>query len=173
MEAIAWGDADYAVLPIENSTAGVTQVCRLSGRVSSLSCGRADRPGRACADGASRHRTVRDPHRLFHPQGLWQCRKFLEQHPDWETVDFDNTATAARKVAQDQDKTQAAIASREAAERLRTFHSAGRDQLPVERCYPIYYCVEEEAFSGKCGKDQHLFRDSPSRAVLFTIFYPI
>ena len=51
-----------------------------------------------------------------HPQGLWQCRKFLEQHPDWETVDFDNTATAARKVAQDRDKTQAAIASREAAE---------------------------------------------------------
>ena len=117
MEAIAWGDADYAVLPIENSTAGiVADIYDLLVKYHHYIVGeqivRAEHvlmgvPGTSLEE----IKTV-----YSHPQGLWQCRKFLEQHPGWEQVDFDNTATAARKVAQDGDKSQAAIASRYAAE---------------------------------------------------------
>lgn len=117
MESIAWGDADYAVLPIENSTAGiVADIYDLLVKYHHYIVGeqivRAEHvlmgvPGADLED----IRTV-----YSHPQGLWQCRKFLEKHPGWEQMDFDNTATAARKVAQEQDKSQAAIASRYAAE---------------------------------------------------------
>ena len=53
---------------------------------------------------------------LSHPQALYQCRHFLESHPQWKQEKMLNTAMAAEKVARDQDKSQAAIASRFAAE---------------------------------------------------------
>ena len=40
-----------------------------------------------------------------------QCAKYLDGHRDWRQVSLLNTALAAEKVAQDADKTQAAIAS--------------------------------------------------------------
>mgnify|MGYP003210677140 FL=1 len=50
-----------------------------------------------------------------HPQGLLQSRKFMKEHPLFEGVEYGSTAAAAKKVAQDKDKTQASIASRRAA----------------------------------------------------------
>ena len=51
-----------------------------------------------------------------HPQGLAQCKEYLEDHRDWKTTAVTNTAAAAKKVSADQDKTHAAIASRAAGE---------------------------------------------------------
>ena len=51
-----------------------------------------------------------------HPQGLAQCKEYLEEHRDWKTTAVTNTAAAAKKVSADQDKTHAAIASRAAGE---------------------------------------------------------
>ena len=45
-----------------------------------------------------------------------QCRDFLESHREWTTHEFGNTAAAAKKIAEDKDKTQAAISSPYAAE---------------------------------------------------------
>ena len=90
MEAIKNGDADYAVLPIENSTAGIV----------------AD-----IYDLLVEYQTV-----YSHPQALSQCRKFLEQHPEWKAEEYLNTAMAAKKVKEDGDLTQAAIASPYAAQ---------------------------------------------------------
>ena len=45
-----------------------------------------------------------------------QCRDFLNAHPDWNIHPYRNTAKAAKKVAQEQDRSQAAIASPYAAE---------------------------------------------------------
>lgn len=112
MEAIADGMADYAVLPIENSTAGIVndnydllqefdnyivgeQV--LSIRHALLGTADAELPD---------IRTV-----YSHPQGLMQCAKFLDENRQWQQISLQNTAMAAQKVAADKDKSQAAIAS--------------------------------------------------------------
>ena len=51
-----------------------------------------------------------------HPQALSQCGKYLESHPDWKKKEMENTAGSAKKIKEDNDKTQAAIASRQAGE---------------------------------------------------------
>jgi 3-deoxy-7-phosphoheptulonate synthase len=50
-----------------------------------------------------------------HPQGLAQCTAFLDGHPGWERVSWDDTAGAVRHVAGAGDHASAAIASEEAA----------------------------------------------------------
>ena len=119
MEAIAEGSADFAVLPIENSTAGSVndmydllvefenyivgeQIIRCEHRLLGL-------PGTELSD-------IR---RVYsHPQGLSQCKPFLEEHRDWKQIPMENTAVAAKRVAEDGDKSQAAIASAFAGERF-------------------------------------------------------
>ena len=51
-----------------------------------------------------------------HPQALAQCKTFLERHPEWKAEPYINTASAAKKVKEDRDMTQAAIASPYAAQ---------------------------------------------------------
>ena len=51
-----------------------------------------------------------------HPQALAQCKKYLESHPDWKIVKTENTAGAAKKVHEEMNRSQAAIASRAAGE---------------------------------------------------------
>jgi 3-deoxy-7-phosphoheptulonate synthase len=50
-----------------------------------------------------------------HPQGLAQCARFLDTHPEWERVAFYDTAGAVKYIAETGDKENAAIASEEAA----------------------------------------------------------
>ncbi len=117
MEKVARKEADYAVLPIENSTAGIVEdiydllmeyplyiVGQQIIRVEHVLLGLPD------AD-LSKIRTV-----ISHPQGLAQCKVWLETHPEWKQVEALNTAGAARKVMQEGDSSAAAIASREAGE---------------------------------------------------------
>jgi prephenate dehydratase len=57
-----------------------------------------------------------DIRRVFsHPQGLAQCAAFLDAHPGWQRVSWDDTAGAVRHVAETGDRASAAIASEEAA----------------------------------------------------------
>ena len=51
-----------------------------------------------------------------HPQSLMQSARYLNEHEEWRQVSLKNNAFAARKVGEDGDKTQAAIASEQAAE---------------------------------------------------------
>ena len=46
-----------------------------------------------------------------HPQALMQCARYLDGHRKWQREPFLNTAMSARKVAEENDYTQAAIAS--------------------------------------------------------------
>ncbi len=117
LEAIAEGMADFAVLPIENSTAGFVseiydllmkyddyivgeQIIRIEHTLLGL-------PGTRLSD----IKTV-----YSHEQGLMQCEEFLNTHREWQQEAMDNTAMAAKKVAKDQDASQAAIASAFAGE---------------------------------------------------------
>ena len=111
MEAIKEGMADYAVLPIENSSAGeVNDIYDLLEEYENYIVGEQiikiqhallGVPGTKLED----IRTV-----FSHPQALMQCAGYLNRHPQWKQISFSNTAVAAEKAAQDGDKSQAAIA---------------------------------------------------------------
>lgn len=111
LEVISEGMADYAVLPIENSTAGfVTQMYDLLMKYDHYIVGeqiiKIDHkllgvPGTK----------LRDINRVYsHEQALAQCQEFLNTRP-WKAIPMDNTAAAAQKIADEKDKTQVAIAS--------------------------------------------------------------
>lgn len=117
MELVAEGQADYAVLPIENSTAGVVfDIYDLMAEYPNYIVGeqiiRIEHQLLGVPDAE-----ISDIHTVYsHPQGLAQCKHYLEQYPDWEQKEVLNTAIAAKKVAEDGDRSQAAIASRTAAQ---------------------------------------------------------
>ncbi len=46
-----------------------------------------------------------------HKQSLMQCSEFLDSHADWEKFSVSNNAVAAKKVKEDGEISQAAIAS--------------------------------------------------------------
>ena len=114
--AVARGDCDCVVLPIENSYAGeVGQVLDLMYAGSlyingvydlSVSQNLLGIPGATLAD-------VREV--ISHQQALMQCHDFIKEH-NMETLQATNTAIAAQKVAEMQDKSVAAIASKETAD---------------------------------------------------------
>lgn len=116
MSKVTNDEADYGVLPIENTTTGgitdiydllvefdnyivAEQVLKVDQALLSLS-----------GANLSEIRTV-----YSHPQGILQSRKFLEQYPNIKTVEYGSTAGCAKKVLEDGDKTGAAIASIRAA----------------------------------------------------------
>ena len=116
MSLIDEGLADFAVLPIENSSAGIvsenydlltqfenyivgTQVVEISHCLAGL-------PGSSLKD-------IRDV--FSHPQALMQSREFLDCHRSMQSHPFQNTALAAKKVSEDGLIHQAAICSEHCA----------------------------------------------------------
>lgn len=117
MEAIAEGSADFAVLPIENSTAGsVSDMYDLLVEFENYIVGEQIIPVKHALLGVP-GAALEDIKTVYsHPQALAQCREYLEQHREWKQSPLENTAVAAKKVAQEGDKSQAAIASAFAGE---------------------------------------------------------
>lgn len=117
MSAVDEGSADFAVLPIENSTAGtVAQTYDLLTEYENYIVGEQIIPIRHClmsVEGATEE-TIRTVY--SHAQSLMQSEHFLSGHPEWQQVSMQNNAFAAQKVARDKDITEAAIASKYAAE---------------------------------------------------------
>lgn len=117
MDRIASREADFGVLPIENSSTGCINdvydlfkeydhyivgehVLKIEQSVMAL-------PGTSLEE----IKTV-----YSHPQGIKQCCDFLEAHPWMQPVEYDSTAASAKKVRQDNDRTQAAIAGARTAQ---------------------------------------------------------
>lgn len=112
MEAVRMGEADYAVLPIENSSAGIVSevydllvdygfyiIEEVNISVSHALLG---------VKGA----TLEDIKQVYsHPQALAQCGKFLRTYPEWECIEWNNTAASAKMVKETGDKSKAAIGS--------------------------------------------------------------
>ena len=117
MEAIKNREADFAVLPIENSTAGIVQDnYDLLTKYDHVIVGEQIIPCQHALVGLPGTSLEQIKDVYSHPQALMQCREFLESHRERNTHEFGNTAAAAKKIAQDGDKTQAAISSPYAAE---------------------------------------------------------
>lgn len=116
MSAIDEGSADYAVLPIENSTAGiVNEIYDLLQEYENYIVGEQIIRIEHCLLGVP-GATLDDIKTVYsHPQSLMQSAKFLSEH-SWQQISMQNNAFAARKVAKEQDKTQAAIAGELAGE---------------------------------------------------------
>ena len=117
MEALVSHNADYAVLPVENSIAGmvnqtldilVHQRCFISGEIILPISHCLLAPEGAALEG------IREV--CSHQQALMQSSQFLAQHPLMATRMIENTAVSARYVAQQNDKQLAAIASRNCAD---------------------------------------------------------
>lgn len=118
IDALAAGEDDLGMLPVENS---------LAGAVSAAWDALAEGPVRVVAEvivpvrlcllglpgaGAAELREARS-----HPVALAQCRRFLQARPSLRMVAVEDTAGAAREVARLGDAGLAAIASAAAGER--------------------------------------------------------
>lgn len=116
MSAIDEGSADFAVLPIENSTAGiVNEIYDLLVEFENYIVGEQIIKIEHCVIGVPGSKLEDIKTVYSHPQSLMQCAKYLEKK-DWKQVSMQNNAFAARKVATEADQTQAAIAGAHAAE---------------------------------------------------------
>lgn len=111
MSAIDEGIADFAVLPIENSTAGiVNEIYDLLVEFENYIVGEQIIRIEHCLLGVPGAQLSDIKTVYSHPQSLMQSAKFLADHP-WQQISMQNNAFAAKKVADEQDKSQAAIAS--------------------------------------------------------------
>lgn len=116
MEAIKNGEADYAVLPIENSSAGIVSenydlLVEYDNYIVGEQVIRIDHALLALEEAE-----LSDITDIYsHPQALMQCGKYLEAH-NWEKHSYKNTAMASLKVKEDGKIHKAAIANRLNAE---------------------------------------------------------
>ena len=119
MQAVKEGRAEYGVLPLENSSTGtLSDIFDLLAEYDNVIIG---------------EHVIKIEHHLWglpgaklsdikqvysHRQGLLQCSGFLSNHQAMEQVEFGSTAGCARRILEEGNQTQAAIASRRAGENL-------------------------------------------------------
>ncbi len=165
MEAVEKGEADYGVLPIENSsTGGITSNYDLILNYSNHIVGQYVNKINQCLL-ALPEASLEDITEVYsHPQGLLQCSEFLEQYPQMEQIEFSNTAAAAKKISEDKKVNQAAIAAPRAAKEYglqilkesihqeknnsTRFIVIGHEPLYVKDSNKIALCIE---LSHECG----------------------
>ena len=115
--AIKEGRADYAVLPIENSTSGaIRQVYDLMNEYECYIVGETTVKVEHCLMAPKGASLDTITHVYSHEQALFQSDRFLNARPGWVRVPCADTAGAAQFVAQTGDVTKAAIGSERAAE---------------------------------------------------------
>jgi chorismate mutase / prephenate dehydratase len=115
-DALLAGDAELAVLPIENTTAGsINEVYALLRSREMFIVGEETWKVDHCLAAADDVPLSALTRILSHPQGLEQCAQFLQSLPNAVPTTYFDTAGAMQAVAAADDPTVAAIASPEAA----------------------------------------------------------
>lgn len=112
-QSVVDGKADYGMVPVENSLAGsVYQNYDNFSRFKDVTIvGSVTLNIRHALLGV-RGASLADVRSVYsHPQGLSQCKKFLDAHTDWLCIDSVSTSTAAEQVSRLGEKSNAAIAS--------------------------------------------------------------
>ena len=115
MKYVRDGKADYAVLPFENSSAGiVSEIYDLLVEFENYIVGEQIIPINHCLLGCAGTK-ISDIKTVYsHAQSLMQSAHYL-QEKGWQQISMKNNAFAAQKVAEDKNPTEAAIASEYAA----------------------------------------------------------
>lgn len=117
MEAITAGEADYAVLPIENSSTGiVSENFDLLAEYDNCIIGEQIIRANHCLMGLKEAKLSDITDVYSHPQALMQCSKYLGEHTGWEKHSTENTAVSAMRVKEEKQKEKAAIAGKITAE---------------------------------------------------------
>lgn len=165
IEEVKANRADYAVVPIENSTAGpISEVYDLLVEYDNYIVGETYVLVEHALLGLP-DSNIEDIKSVYsHPQGLMQCARFLEEHKDWKQYSFPNTAGSAKKILEDKDISQAAIASKNAGniyglkvlkEKINysdvnttRFVIVGREKVYTKEADKISICVE---ITHECG----------------------
>ncbi|MDX1740061.1 MAG: bifunctional 3-deoxy-7-phosphoheptulonate synthase/chorismate mutase [Rhodothermales bacterium] len=118
VEAVEAGDAQYAVLPIENTTAGsINETYDLLAESDLAIIAEEILEVDHCLLGIDEVPLSLIRRISSHPQAIAQCSGFLSTLSDCHVESYIDTALAARRVYEDQDLSHAAIASEEAADR--------------------------------------------------------
>lgn len=116
-QAIQAGQADYAVLPIENSSTGaIRQIYDLLTQYAYFIVGETTVRVEHCLMALPGATLDSITHVYSHEQGLFQCEQYLSAHPNWHAVPQADTAGSAQMVAGSGDLTRAAICSERAAQ---------------------------------------------------------
>ncbi|MGD8329905.1 MAG: bifunctional chorismate mutase/prephenate dehydratase [Acidobacteriota bacterium] len=109
---------DYAMLPVENTTAGsINEAYDVLARADVAAVGEEVFRVEHCLVALEPVPLAKLRRVASHPQALAQCSEFLATLTDCQIESYTDTAMAVAKVVRDGDPTQAAIASREAARR--------------------------------------------------------
>lgn len=116
-EAVGKGDADVAMLPIENTTAGsINDTYDLLAEKDLFIIGEEILKVIHCLMAPKKVEIENIRRVLSHPQAIAQCSRYLATLPRCHVESYFDTAMAARKVKNDGDLSQAAIGSAYAAE---------------------------------------------------------
>lgn len=117
LDAVEKGDADYGILPLENSSTGsISDVYDLLESREFYIVGEVDIPIEHCLVGLQSS-DIRDVRTVYsHEQGYLQCKDFFKNYPKIEFQAYYNTALAAKLIAGSGDNSKAAIADKRTAD---------------------------------------------------------
>ncbi len=143
--AIENGFCDYAVLPLENSTAGsVKEIYDLMLRHSSFKIVRSTRLKVDHNLVAKKGTKMSDIKEIFsHPQAISQCAKFLDAMPGVKITACENTAAAAEAVAKSGRTDVAAISSYNCVE-LYGLERLAADIQDRSNNYTRFICISKK-----------------------------
>lgn len=143
--AIENGFCDYAVLPLENSTAGsVKEIYDLMLRHSSFKIVRSTRLKVDHNLVAKKGTKMSDIKEIFsHPQAISQCAKFLDAMPGVKITACENTAAAAEAVAKSERSDVAAISSYNCVE-LYGLERLAADIQDRSNNYTRFICISKK-----------------------------
>ncbi len=117
-EAVVRNRIDYAMLPVENTTAGsINEAYDVLAHTDVAAVGEEVFRVEHCLVALQPVPITQVRRIASHPQALAQCSSFLAELGECQIESYTDTAMAVAKVVRDGDPTQAAIASREAARR--------------------------------------------------------
>lgn len=143
--AIESGFCDYAVLPLENSTAGsVKEIYDLMLSHSSFKIVRSTRLKVDHNLVAKKGTKMSDIKEIFsHPQAISQCAKFLDSMPGVKITACENTAAAAEAVAKSERTDVAAISSYNCVE-LYGLERLAADIQDRSNNYTRFICISKK-----------------------------
>lgn len=144
VEVVESGEADTALLPIENTTAGsINEVYDLLSEKKLWLVGEEVLKVEHCLVALQEVALTHVRRIASHPQAIAQCSAFLARLPHCRVESYADTAMAARRLLEERDLSSAAIASEEAA-RLYGLVVLARDIANQEGNYTRFVAVARD-----------------------------
>jgi chorismate mutase/prephenate dehydratase len=145
LEEVRSGAADYAMLPIENTTSGsVHDAYDALSHTDLAIVGEEVLRIELCLVGVEEVPLTSLRQIYSHPQAIFQCTAFLASLPQVTVESFIDTAMSVERVKRENDSTHAAIASAEAAT-LHGLHILRRDIANHRENYTRFLVIAREA----------------------------